>query len=91
MKNVRECRLIILSKGIELAKSLFFNKSEEFSLLIRGQEANLSYNILPCDELGTSLIPEDVSEPDNRPVVMGPKFNRDCLFNAVSITLQFQQ
>lgn len=77
----------LLNEEIEQAKSLFLRKSEEFALLIRGRQANPSYSNLPRDELGTSLIPEDVTDAGNQLVALKSKPNGDCLFNAVSITL----
>lgn len=49
----------ILNKEIERAKVLYSRKHEEFLRLI-SQQPKPSYSNLPGDELGTSLIPEDV-------------------------------
>lgn len=64
---------------------IFKTKQEEFSCLIRGRQSNPSN--LPGAELGTSLIPENVTEADNQLVALRSKPNGECLFNAICIIL----
>ncbi|KAJ7318659.1 hypothetical protein OS493_037447 [Desmophyllum pertusum] len=46
------------------------------------------YKDFPCDDLATTLIPEDVTaEVDNQVVALSTTGNGDCLFNASSIVL----
>ena len=49
---------------MDQAKSLFSRKQEEFSRLIGGKQSNPSHSNLPRNELGTSLVPEDVIKAD---------------------------
>ena len=76
----------ILNKEIERAKVLYWRKHEEFLRLI-SQQPKPSYSNLPGDELGTSLIPEDVRGADDRLGALRAKGNGDCLFNSISILL----
>ena len=52
----------LLNEEIDQAISLFSRKREEFSCLIMGQQSNFSYSNLPRNELGTSLILENVTK-----------------------------
>ena len=76
----------ILNKEIDRAKVIYSRKQEEFSCLI-SQQPKPRYSNLPRDELGTSLIPEDVIGADDRLVALKAKGNGDCLFNSISILL----
>ena len=76
----------ILNKEIDRAKVLYSRKHEEFLCLI-SQQPKPSYSNLPRDELGTSLIPEDVTGSDDCLVALRAKGNGDCLFNSISILL----
>ena len=76
----------ILNEEIDRAKVLYSRKQEEFSRLI-SQQSKPTYSNLPRDELGTSLIPEDVTGADDCLVALKAKGNGDCLFNSISILL----
>ena len=76
----------ILNEEIDRAKVIYSRKQEEFSRLI-SQQRKPRYSNLPRDELGTSLIPEDVTGADDRLVALKAKGNGDCLFNSISILL----
>lgn len=76
----------ILNKEIDQAKVIYSRKQEEFSCLI-SQQPKPRYSNLPQDELGTSLIPEDVRGADDRLVALRAKGYGDCLFNSISILL----
>lgn len=66
LNNVRECRMnkwfnsfqeSLLNDETEQAKSLFLSKREEFPLLIKGWQANRSYNNLSGDSPATAVTP----------------------------------
>ena len=76
----------ILKEEIELAKVIYSRKQEELSHLI-SQQPKPSYSNLPQDELGTLLIPEDVTETNDRLATLRAKGNGNCLFNSISILL----
>ena len=74
----------ILNEEIDRAKVIYSRKQEEFSHLI-SQQPKPRYSNLPRDELGTSLIPEDVTGADDHLVALKAKGNGDCLFNSFFI------
>ena len=76
----------ILNKEIDRAKVIYSRKQEEFSHLISQQpkqKDTVRYSNLPQEELGTSLIPEDVTGAEgslnnhcsNTPDTSGVKLN----------------
>ena len=76
----------ILNEEIDQAKVIYSRKQEEFSRLI-SQQPKQRYSNLPRDELGTSLVPKDVTGADDHLVALKAKGNGDCLFNSISIML----
>ena len=62
----------IFNKEIDRAKVIYSRKQEEFLRLI-SQQPKPRYSNLPRDELGTSLIPEDVTGADDRLVALKAK------------------
>lgn len=78
----------LLNGKIDRAKGLLTNKQEEFTNWIRRRQAGPNYKDFPCDDLATTLIPEDVTaEVDNQLVALSTTGDGDCLFNASSIVL----
>ena len=76
----------ILNEEIDRAKVIYSRKQEEFSRQI-SQQPKPRYSNLPRDELGTLLIPEDVTGADDRLVALKAKGTDDCLFNSIFILL----
>ena len=79
----------LLNGEIDHVKRLLNTKGEELTNLIRGRPAIPDYKNLPCDDLATALIPDDVTADvdNNRLVGLSTTGNGDCLFNASSIML----
>ena len=82
--SLRSFRDLLLS-GDETTALKYFNELDACSII---QSNVVDLTQLPQDDLGTSLIPDDIAaKPSGNPVALKSTGNGNCLYNSVSLLL----